>query len=142
MPLSSYEILTIPPKLTQAWYAENNNLLIDGSHNTLVAKVLADYLDTLNCKKHMILGMMLNKDHNQYLSYFKNKINSLTTIDIPNQENAIERNKLKNKLKLEGLEINSKPSIREAISSIPLKDNDIILITGSLYLAGEVLNLN
>ena len=35
-----------------------------------------------------------------------------------------------------------KKSINEAISSIELKDNDIIIITGSLYLAGEVLNLN
>ncbi len=121
---------------------KNNKLFVDGSHNPLGAKVLAEYLNTLSCKKHMILGMMLNKDHNKYLSYFKGKINSLTTIDIPNQENAIERNELKNKLKLEDLKINSKPSIQEAISSIPLKDNDIILITGSLYLAGEVLNLN
>ena len=121
---------------------KNNKLFVDGSHNPLGAKVLAEYLNTLSCKKHMILGMMLNKDHNQYLSYFKGKINSLTTIDIPNQENAIERNKLKNKLKLKGLEINSKPSIQEAIRSIPIKDNEIILITGSLYLAGEVLNLN
>ena len=120
----------------------NNKLFVDGSHNPLGAKVLADYLDTLNCKKHMILGMMLNKDHNEYLSYFKGKINSLTIIDIPNQENAIGRKELKNKLKLEDLKINSKPTIQEAITSIPLKDNEIIFITGSLYLAGEVLNLN
>jgi len=121
---------------------KNNKLFIDGSHNPLGAKVLSEYLDTLNCNKHMILGMMDNKDHNQYLSYFKGKISSLTTIDIPNQKNAIKRNELKNKLKLEGLEINSKPSIQEAIKSIPIKDNEIILITGSLYLAGEVLNQN
>jgi len=121
---------------------KNNKLFVDGSHNPLGAKVLADYLDTLNCKKHMILGMMLNKDHNEYISFFKGKINSLTIIDIPNQENAIGRNELKNKLKLEGLKINSEPTIQEAISSIPLKDNEIIFITGSLYLAGEVLNLN
>ena len=121
---------------------KNNKLFVDGSHNPLGAKVLSEYLDTLNCKKHMILGMMENKDHNQYLSYFKGKISSLTTIDIPNQKNAIKRNELKNKLKLEGLEINSKSSIEEAIKSIPIKDNEIILITGSLYLAGEILNLN
>ena len=90
----------------------------------------------------MILGMMLNKNHNEYLSYFKGKINSLTIVDIPNQENAIGREELINKLKLEGLKINSKPTIQEAISSIPLKDNEIVLVTGSLYLAGEVLNLN
>ena len=121
---------------------KNNKLFVDGSHNPLGAKVLADYLDTLNCKKHMILGMMLNKDHNEYINFFKGKINSLTIIDIPNQENAIGRNELKNKLKLEGLKINSEPTIQEAISSIPLKDNEIIFITGSLYLAGEVLNVN
>ena len=121
---------------------KNNKLFVDGSHNPLGAKVLADYLDTLNCKKHMILGMMLNKDHNEYISFFKGKINSLTIIDIPNQENAIGRNELKNKLKLEGLKINSEPTIQEAISSIPLKDNEIIFITGSLYLVGEVLNVN
>jgi len=121
---------------------KNNKLFIDGSHNPLGAKVLADYLDTLNCKKHVILGMMANKNHNKYISCFKNKIDSLTTIDIPNHKNSIERNELKNKLNLEYLKISSKPTIQEAITSIPLKDNEIILITGSLYLAGEVLNLN
>ena len=121
---------------------KNNKLFVDGSHNSLGAKVLADYLDTLDCKKHMILGMMANKEHNTYLSHFKNKINSLTTIDIPNQKNAIGRNKLRNKLKLDGLEINSKPTIKDAISSLTIKDGEIVLITGSLYLAGEVLNLN
>ena len=38
--------------------------------------------------------------------------------------------------------INYKESIEDAIKSISLCNNDIILITGSLYLAGEVLNLN
>ena len=32
--------------------------------------------------------------------------------------------------------------ILTAIKSIHLKKDDLILITGSLYLAGEVLNLN
>ena len=63
-------------------------------------------------------------------------------IDIPNQKNSIDRDKLKNKIKLSGLKINSEPSIYDAIKSLNLKNNDIILITGSLYLAGEVLNLN
>ena len=33
-------------------------------------------------------------------------------------------------------------SVENAIRSIDLQENDVILITGSLYLAGEVLNLN
>ena len=118
----------------------NNILFVDGSHNPLGAKVLNEYLQSLNCNKHIILGMMANKDHNEYMSYFKD-IKSLTTIDIPNQPNAIKGSELKEKIK-NFENINYKNSIEEAISSIDLQENDIILITGSLYLAGEVLNLN
>ena len=120
--------------------ASNNLLFVDGSHNPLGAKVLNDYLQSLNCNKHIILGMMANKDHNEYMSYFKD-IKSLTTIDIPNQPNAIGGSELKEKIK-NFEKINYKNSVEEAIRSIDLQENDIILITGSLYLAGEVLNLN
>ena len=119
---------------------KNNKLLVDGSHNPLGAKVLNEYLESLNCNIHIILGMMSNKDHNDYMSYFKN-ISSLTTIDIPNQPNSIKGKVLKSKLNsFENVQY--KESIIDAIKSIPVKENDIILITGSLYLAGEVLNLN
>jgi len=119
---------------------KNNLLFIDGSHNPLGAKVLNKYLQSLNCNKHIILGMMANKDHNEYMSYFKD-IKSLTTIDIPNQPNAIKGNKLKGKIK-NFKNIKYQSSIQDALSSINLQENDIILITGSLYLAGEILNLN
>ncbi len=119
---------------------KNNKLLVDGSHNPLGAKVLNEYLKSLNCNIHIILGMMSNKDHNDYMSYFKN-ISSLTTIDIPNQPNSIKGKVLKSKLN-SFENVRYKESIIDAIKSIPVKENDIILITGSLYLAGEVLNLN
>ena len=119
---------------------KDHKLYVDGSHNPLGAKVLNEYLESLDCNKHMILGMMANKDHNEYMSFFKN-ISTLTTIDIPNQPNSIKGGELKDKLN--GFSnINYKESIEDAIKSIPVKENDIILITGSLYLAGEVLNLN
>ena len=120
--------------------AKDNTLLVDGSHNPLGAKVLNEYLNSLDCNKHVILGMMANKNHTEYMSYFKN-ISTLTTIDIPNQPNSINGKELKNKLN-SFKNVQYKESISEAIKSIPVKKNDIILITGSLYLAGEVLNLN
>ena len=119
---------------------KNNRLLIDGSHNEDGARVLNEYLQTLNCNKHVILGMMANKDHEKYISYFKD-ISSLTTIDIPGQPNSICGKKLKEKLKIIP-NIQYKESIEQAIKSIPLKENDLLIITGSLYLAGEMLNLN
>jgi len=119
---------------------KNNKLFIDGTHNPLGAKALNQYLQSLSCRKHIILGMMSNKDHNEYINYFEN-IETLTTIDIPNQPNAISGNELKEKINNFSY-IEYKESIQEAISSIKIQENDIVLITGSLYLAGEILNLN
>ncbi len=119
---------------------KNNHLFIDGSHNPLGAKALNQYLQSLNCKKHIILGMMKNKNHQEYIEYFKD-VHSITTIDIPNQPGAIKGIELKNKIN-GFLNVQYKKSITEAISSIALKENEIILITGSLYLTGEILKLN
>jgi dihydrofolate synthase/folylpolyglutamate synthase len=119
---------------------KNNKLYIDGTHNPLGAKALNQYLQSLNCRKHVILGMMSNKDHNKYISYFKD-IETLITIDIPNQPNAIKGSELKKKIK-NFSNIKYKKSIEDAISTIRIQKNDIVLITGSLYLAGEILNLN
>ena len=119
---------------------KNNQLLLDGSHNEDGARVLNEYLQTLDCNKHFIIGMMSNKDHEKYISYFKD-ISSLTTVDIPNQPNAISGKKLKEKFR-NVLNVKYEENIENAIKNLPLEKNDILIITGSLYLAGEILNLN
>ena len=121
-------------------FLKDNKLFVDGSHNPLGAKVLNKYLESLDCKKHIILGMMANKDHKNYISHFKN-IETIVTIDIPNQPNAIRGEDLKKKIQSFS-KVQYKRTIEDAIRSIKLQKNDVILITGSLYLAGEVLNLN
>ena len=83
---------------------------------------------------------MANKDHEKYISYFKD-ISSLTTIDIPGQTNSISGKNLKEKFK-NVPNVQYKESVEQAIKSILLKENDLVIITGSLYLAGEMLNLN
>ena len=105
-----------------------------------ISTVLNEYLQTLDCKKHVIIGMMANKDHEKYISYFRD-ISSVTTIDIPNQLNSISGIELKKKFK-KIPNVEYKESIEKAIKSIQLKENDLIVITGSLYLCGEFLKLN
>jgi len=84
--------------------------------------------------------MMANKEHEKYIGYFKN-ISSLTTVDIPNQPNAISGKDLKNKFK-NIPNVRYRETIEQAIKSIDIKKNDLLIITGSLYLCSEVLNLN
>ncbi len=119
---------------------KDNLFLISGDHNEDGARVLNEYLESLECKKHIIIGMMRNKDHKKYISHFKN-ISSITTIDIKNQPSAISGIELKEKFK-NIPNVNYKESVEEAIKAIKLNKGDLLIITGSLYLCSEVLNLN
>ena len=119
---------------------KNNLFLISGDHNEDGSRVLNDYLKSLECKKHVIIGMMANKDHEKYISFF-NDITSITTVDIPNQPNAISGKKLKEKFK-DLPNVQYQDSIEKAVKSIDLNEGDLLLITGSLYLCAEVLDLN
>ena len=119
---------------------KNNKFLISGDHNEDGARVLNEYLDTLNCRKHIIIGMMANKEHEKYIQYFKN-VSSITTVDIPNQPNSISGAILKEKFnKIPNVKYFQK--IDQAIKSIDIKENDILIVTGSLYLCSEILNVN
>ncbi len=118
----------------------NNRLIIDGSHNENGSQALNKFLESLDCNKHVIVGMMANKDHEKYISYFKD-FSSLTTIDLKTQPNSISGKALKKKFK-DIPNVQYQPSIEKAIKSINLKEGDLLLITGSLYGAAEILNLN
>ena len=119
---------------------KNNRFIVDGSHNEDGAKVLNEYLQSLDCNKHVIIGMMANKEHEKYISYFKD-ISSITTIDLKTQPNSISGKDLKEKFK-SMTNVQYQPDIKQAIKSIDLKEGDLLLITGSLYGAAEVLSLN
>ncbi len=119
---------------------KNNLFIISGDHNEDGARVLNEYLKSLDCNKHLIIGMMANKEHKKYISYFKD-ISSITTVDIPNQINSISGKKLKEKFKNLS-NVKYQESIEKAIESIKLDKGDLLLITGSLYLCSEVLKIN
>ncbi len=119
---------------------KDNLFLISGDHNEDGARVLNEYLKSLNCRKHVIIGMMDNKEHEKYINHFKD-ITSITTVDIKNQPNAISGLKLREKFR-NIPNVSYKESIEDAIKSINLNQGDLLLITGSLYLCSEVLNLN
>ena len=127
------------------YISNNNEIILDGGHNALAASVLSKYLDTLdkNKKIYMILGMMANKDHAEFIGQFKNKIRLIIAVDIPNQNNFIKKEKLNQIIEKIGIKSKTESSIQSSLQFIANEDeNAIIFICGSLYLCGEVLNLN
>jgi len=120
----------------------SNRLICDGGHNINAAKAIANWVKQQNQDVHLIVGMMKDKDHQGFIDCFKDKVKSITLIDIPNQEGSISKEEFKNKLNGINKKINLCKNIKESIQSINKYQNEICLVSGSLYLIGEVLNLN
>ena len=123
--------------------ASTNELYLDGSHNEDAASNLNETINQLTNKKLcIILGMINTKDPISYLSKF-DKIDALTVITIPNEESAIDSNELYAGLKKYYANVNRADSIQEALANLNNNYHDArILICGSLYLAGKVLEMN
>ena len=127
------------------YVSNNNEILIDGGHNLLAAKAVEKYLGSLNSGKKiiMLIGMMSNKEHKEFIQIFKNKVESIIALDIPNQINFIEKEKLSKIAESCGIKSKTEKSIKSALKKASKEnDNAIIFCTGSLYFAGEILNLN
>ena len=122
----------------------DNELFLDGSHNTDAAFQLNKTLQNLTNKKDLIivLGMINTKDPKSYIEQFDD-IKEIKTITIPNEESAIPAATLSTKLKDIGISVSPADNLETAIQSIS-KDHPTarVLICGSLYLAGQVLKTN
>ena len=118
-----------------------NVTVIDGSHNQDGAIVLNQYLIKNSLGKwNVIIGMLNNREVKNFVKIFKNHINEIYAITIPESKNSYSALDLKYKLDTLGFDTNVSNSFEDAIIRA---DNKIpLLITGSLYLAGHALKFN
>ena len=129
----------------RVYVSKNNQILIDGAHNTLAASAIEKYLKNLNSGKKiiMLLGMMANKEHKEFIQIFKDRVHSIIALDVPNQINFIDKKKLSKIAESCGIPSRTENSIKTALKNASKENSDaIIFCTGSLYFAGEILNLN
>ena len=117
-----------------------NRLIVDGGHNINSAISISNWVKQQSETVHLICGMMKDKPHKEFVNQFKNYVNSITLIDIPNQEGSIPKEEFKKKIGDKN--INTAESIEESLMLNNKDKNCIFLCAGSLYLAGEVLNIN
>jgi dihydrofolate synthase/folylpolyglutamate synthase len=119
----------------------NNITILDGAHNIDGAIIIRKFLEKQTSPKwNLIIGMLNNRDIKPFVREFKNYINITFTIPIKNQVSSSHPNKLALELKELGLKSYSTFSLEQALKEA---NKDIpLLITGSLYLAGEVLEFN
>jgi dihydrofolate synthase / folylpolyglutamate synthase len=125
-----------------------SELWLDGGHNPdggrAVAATLADLEERVSRPLVLVLGMLGNKDFNGFIRNFSGLARRVITVPI-HQDTALAADVLAEAVRRIGIPAEPREGVAEALAAIVRRDLSPaprILITGSLYLAGEVLALN
>ena len=116
-------------------------LWLDGGHNPAAGEALARHFQALLPPRqglHLVLGMLANKDPKGFLEPLKPFLASLRAVPVPGHEHH-EPSMLADLASGWGIAGSAHDNVAKALS-VPLEEQKpVILIAGSLYLAGEVL---
>ena len=113
-------------------------LWLDGGHNVDAGVVLADALSAMPKKPLTIIWGMLNtKDASQFFHPLAKLADTVITLTIPGEANAIPAEQLAAIARKLGCKATAVDTLTTAVRQSP--ENARILICGSLYLAGHVL---
>ncbi|MEM9550843.1 MAG: folylpolyglutamate synthase/dihydrofolate synthase family protein [Pseudomonadota bacterium] len=119
-------------------------LWLDGGHNPSAGAALAQVLGQLPDRPtHLICGMLNTKDPQGYLQPLVQHVQSLTGVSIPGEANTLSAEATAAAATSVGMTARTADTVGAGLSAI-LEDNpgSRILICGSLYLAGRVLQEN
>jgi dihydrofolate synthase/folylpolyglutamate synthase len=117
-------------------------IYLDGGHNPAAAEAIAAFLGAQDRPAHLILGMLANKDARGVLAPISAHARSLHAVPVPHHE-CHDPADLAEAARMLGIESATAADPAQAIASIDKSDpGALILILGSLYLAGEVLIAN
>lgn len=120
-------------------------LWLDGAHNPAAARAVADHFRGLDRPFHLIFGLLANKDAAGVLHPFRGRSLTLYAIPVPEHEHHPPA-ELARLARDAGMQAMTAASVEEALGWIARHaDRDkppVVLIMGSLYLAGAVLAAN
>lgn len=114
---------------------------LDGGHNPDAGQALARYFDRIDARIHLVIGMLANKDPAALLAPLREQLASVTVVPVPGHA-------YHEPPAFSTIPSTPKPSaacdVSEALTALDTcaSDGEIVLIAGSLYLAGMVLREN
>ena len=139
--LSSGRLTQFGPRGSEIW--------LDGGHNAdggrVVAAALGDLEERVSRPLVVIVGMMATKDAGAFLANFAGLTRHIIAVPIPDQDNAMQPDRLADAARSLGMRVEIAGSTEAALRRLAGLAYEVpprILITGSLYLAGPVLALN
>jgi dihydrofolate synthase/folylpolyglutamate synthase len=134
-------LVALAPKGSELW--------LDGGHNPdggrAVAAALADLEERVSRPLVLVVGMLSTKDSEGFLRNFAGLARRVLAVPIPSQEKALAPGAIADAVRRVGIPAATCEGVEQALATagrLGLEPPPRILITGSLYLAGEVLARN
>ena len=126
-----------------------SELWLDGGHNPdggrAIAAALADLEERVSRPLVLIVGMLATKDCEGFLRNFTGLARRMIAVPIPGADKPLTAEAVADCARGIGLPATSRDNLSEALDAVrklDLEPPPRILITGSLYLAGDVLREN
>jgi dihydrofolate synthase/folylpolyglutamate synthase len=126
-----------------------SELWLDGGHNPdggrTVAAALADLEERVSRPLVLIVGMLATKDCAGFLNNFAGLARRLIAVPVPSADKGLTADEVADAARAIGIPAASRDNLEEALEAVRKLDLDPaprIMITGSLYLAGDVLREN
>ena len=126
-----------------------SELWLDGGHNPdggrAIAAALADLEERVSRPLILVVGMLASKDCEGFLRNFAGLARRLIAVPVPGAEKGMRSEAVADIARAIGISATSRDNLAEAFDAARKLDLDPpprILITGSLYLAGDVLREN
>jgi dihydrofolate synthase/folylpolyglutamate synthase len=139
--LSQGALLPLLPAGSELW--------LDGGHNAdgsrAIANALADLEERVSRPLVLVVGMLATKDCSAFLKNFAGLARRIIAVPIPRQEKSLPAEAVAAAARAIAIPAQEAADIAAALSAVgqlELGEPPRVLITGSLYLAGEVLAAN
>ena len=139
--LSHGRLLALCPPGSELW--------LDGGHNAdgarAVANALADLEERVSRPLVLVIGMLSSKDCESFLKNFTGLARRVVAVPIPRQEKSFPAAFIADAARAVGIPAQGANDLDAALAAIAqfgLEPAPRILIAGSLYLAGAVLDAN
>jgi dihydrofolate synthase/folylpolyglutamate synthase len=126
-----------------------SELWLDGGHNAeggrAIANALADLEERVSRPLVLVVGMLATKDCSAFLKNFAGLARRIIAVPIPRQEKSLPAEAVAGAARAIAIPAQEAADVAAALSAVrqlDLNEAPRVLITGSLYLAGEVLAVN
>ncbi|MEL7040368.1 MAG: folylpolyglutamate synthase/dihydrofolate synthase family protein [Pseudomonadota bacterium] len=115
---------------------------LDGGHNPHAATAIAELLREMGGRTVLVTAMMASKDHGGFFHAFKGAVEAVFTIPNAPGHAGAEPGDLAETARMFLPQTEAHTSLEAAMAAAAKSAADRILIGGSLYIAGEVLEKN